>query len=135
MAVILHSETADLETRVFNFTLNSSTCYVIPVTDICRIINFVWPSGEEWRSCVCPAHNSSDGRWVFESCVEGCRDALLTPLLTEDGSICISNLTSSLNGSLFHFVCSTEPCEQARTIYFLQTIIASLNIIIPEGKV
>ena len=75
---------------------------------------------------MCPAHNSSDGRWVFESCVQGCRDTVLTPVLTEEGVICISNLSSSLNGSLFHFVCSTEPCADE---CFLQMIMASHLII------
>lgn len=107
-----------------NFTANFSLCYPIPQTDVCSSgLNFVWASREAGRSCVCPAHNSSAGRWVFESCVEGCRDAVLTPVLTEQGSICISNLTSSLNGSLFHFVCSTEQCSSH--LCLVQTVIAS----------
>ena len=107
-----------------NFTPNSSVCFAIPQTNVCSSsLNFVWPSREEGRSCVCPAHNSSDGRWVFESCAEGCKDAFLTPLLTEEGEICISNLTSSLNGSLFHFLCSTQPCMLG--VCFLQTVITS----------
>ena len=120
--------TADiLETRELN--ANTSTCYTIPQTSVCNSsLNFVWAAREEGRSCVCPAHHSSDGRWVFESCVEGCRDRVLTPVLTEEGSVCLSNLTSSLNGSLFHFVCSTDLCGGSNP-FFLQTVVSSHAII------
>ncbi len=122
-----------------NLTSNSSICYTIPQTDVCSSsLNFVWPSREAGRSCVCPAHHSSAGRWVFESCVQGCRDTVLTPVLTEEGSICISNLSSSLNGSLFHFVCSTEPCgvrHGAPVMCFLKTVIASHMIVLTAGNV
>ncbi len=117
-----------LDVRAVNhLTPNSNTtmCYAIPQRGACNgTLSFVWPAREKGRSCACPAphFNLSNSSMVFESCVRGCRDTALTPVLTRDDSICISNLRSSLNGSLFHFVCSTNPCASN---CFLQTVISS----------
>ena len=72
-------------------------------------------------------HNSTGGRTAFGLCIPGCRGTTLAPMLTEGGEICFSNVSmaSIANDSLFHFICSTEPCVNE---CFLQTIIASYSL-------
>ena len=111
---------------------SSSTCFSLPETDVCSSsLNFIWPARAEGRSCVCPVHNSSAGRLVFESCVEGCSNAVVTPTLTKNGRLCVPHESRSLQ---FHFVCSTEPCGDTNPC-FVQTIIATSAFIDMDDNV
>ncbi len=78
-------------------------------------------------------HNSTDGRIVFQACTRGYSDDMLEPELMENGDVCLSNVNSAsiANGSLYHFLCSTDPCNDDDEC-LLRTLISS-HIIIFSG--
>lgn len=90
----------------------STTCFDLPDIGTCAAsLYFIWPQREEGLSCLCPVYNSDDGRTVFNNCISGCTNTDIIPNLNE-GQVCISNLNASISEALFHFMCSTDPCEE-----------------------
>ena len=121
------------ETRVL--APNSTTCYDIPVTDICPFsLGVLWPKYfDSEESCFCNVYNSSAGRMIFEKCScfsDGTAD--IVPHFSENGSICFSDQNSNLNGTAVHFQCVTDPCQFEDC--FIRTIISTYRIIISGIK-
>lgn len=131
---MLYVASEKIETRVL--APNSMTCFNFPETVKCIDggLNFVWLSAvDSAQSCICPIHNSSTGNRIFGQCIAGCGPDDHFPHFNENGSICFSDLNSTLNETLFHFQCSTEPCTMANSECFIRTILTSHRIII-QGK-
>ena len=118
-----------LDTRVIS--PNSYACYDIPSPDMCSVtsLRFVWLDTSTDTDCVCPVHNSSDGRAAFMAC-DCIRHSLsdIVPRLMENGSICVS---TPLGRTVVYYVCTNDSCGTPDC--YISTILES-HIIILEGN-
>ncbi len=123
--IIIIIESSRLQIRI-QPPHSATTCLRIPKTDVCLAsLLFVWPQKQKGLSCFCPVVNSNDGRAVFHSCVQGCSSDFM-PYLTKDEQVCIPRQSSSINGTQFLFMCSTDPCTGN---CFVKTIIATHRVL------
>lgn len=118
------------ETRVI--LPNSTTCFDIPVTDVCTSsLSFVWPQNSTGIGCGCPVYNSTDGQTVFEKCA--ClKSSDVVPSFFVNGSICLTDRNSVLNKMVVTFQCTTNPCIGD---CFIKTIISLHRIRITSSGV
>lgn len=109
---------------------NSTSCYDIPQTEICSIsIIFVLQSRELEVAAFCPIHNSSFGQFAFDSCIDG-YDVDTEPYFS-NGAVCFRDKNSNIDGTTFHFLCSTAPCSDD---CFVRTVLSSYIVMIAGKK-
>lgn len=97
----------------------------------------MWPrtlDPDSGTTCSCLAHNSTDGYMAFNSCpyLHNTTGLDIVPYLHNNGSICIDDSNSELNGTVVQFQCS-YPCNPMVDDCFINKILSMHKIEILQG--
>ena len=93
--------------------------------------SLVWPARPGVPGdCYCPPYENDVELTKFSACYVTCDTTY--SIHNINGSICFSNLTSTMNNTPVHFVTLTSPCRYPEC--FIRTVITSYDIVISDHQ-
>ena len=118
-----------------NGKVGGSVCIPIPKTNTSSegvaTPSLVWPARPGVPGdCYCPPYENDVELTKFSDCYVTCDTTYFIHSI--NGSICFSNLTSTMNNTPVYFVTLTSPCRYPEC--FIRTVITSYDIVISDNQ-
>ena len=93
--------------------------------------SLVWPARPGVPGdCYCPPYENDVELTKFSDCYVTCDTTY--SIHSINGSICFTNLTSTMNNTLVHFITLISPCRYPEC--FIRTVITSYDIVISDNQ-